>query len=213
MILIVGAGGHGQVVSDIFRAVRAEKVSDLVTAFVDDSAARFHQTYADSVVLGAIADIPVLRHDAVIVAIGDNTVRARLFTRLAGAGERFAIARHPKSIIAADAAIGDGTMVSAGAIVNTGSVIGRNVIVNTAATVDHHCVIGDHAHVAPGVHMGGEVQIGEGALIGIGAIVLPGVNIGAWSTVGGGAVVTRDVPAGVTVVGVPARMVCVNAIG
>ena len=139
MILIVGAGGHGQVVSDIFRAARAAGVSGAVTAFIDDCAARLHQTYAGSTVRGPIADIAVLRHDAVIVAIGDNTVRARLFTRLADAGEQFAIARHPNSIIAVDAAIGDGTIVSAGAIVNTASVIGRNVIVNTAATIDHHC--------------------------------------------------------------------------
>ena len=46
----------------------------------------------------------------------------------------------------------------------------------------------------------------EGALVGIGAIVLPRVRIGAWSTVGAGAVVTADVPPAVTVMGVPARV-------
>jgi acetyltransferase-like isoleucine patch superfamily enzyme len=59
--------------------------------------------------------------------------------------------------------------------------------------------------------MGGDVRIGEGALIGIGAVVLPRVSIGAWSTVGAGAVVTKDVPAGTTVVGVPARAAAVAA--
>jgi acetyltransferase-like isoleucine patch superfamily enzyme len=59
--------------------------------------------------------------------------------------------------------------------------------------------------VAPGVRLGGDVEVGEGALIGIGAVVLPGKKIGAWAVVGAGAVVTKDVAPNATVVGVPAR--------
>jgi maltose O-acetyltransferase len=51
------------------------------------------------------------------------------------------------------------------------------------------------------------VTVGDNVWIGGGAIVCPGVSIGADSVVGAGAVVTRDVPAGVLVVGNPARVV------
>jgi hypothetical protein len=51
------------------------------------------------------------------------------------------------------------------------------------------------------------VHIADGAWIGIGAIVLKGVRIGANARVQAGAVVTRDVPAGATVAGNPARVV------
>lgn len=51
------------------------------------------------------------------------------------------------------------------------------------------------------------ISIGANVWIGGGAIVLPGVTIGEDSVVGAGAVVSRDVPAGVVVVGSPARVV------
>jgi acetyltransferase-like isoleucine patch superfamily enzyme len=46
----------------------------------------------------------------------------------------------------------------------------------------------------------------RGTHIGIGAAVLPGIKIDKNSVVGAGAVVTKDVPDNVTVVGVPARV-------
>jgi acetyltransferase-like isoleucine patch superfamily enzyme len=51
----------------------------------------------------------------------------------------------------------------------------------------------------------GEVVIGERAMIGAGAVVLPGVEIGADAQVGANSVVTRDVPPGTSVAGVPAE--------
>ena len=51
----------------------------------------------------------------------------------------------------------------------------------------------------------GETQVGEGASIGAGAVILPGVNIGAWSVVAAGAVVTADVREHALVRGNPAR--------
>lgn len=53
----------------------------------------------------------------------------------------------------------------------------------------------------------GEVVVGERAMIGAGAVLLPGVRIGPDAQVGANSVVTRDVPAGATVVGVPAEPV------
>ena len=51
----------------------------------------------------------------------------------------------------------------------------------------------------------GEVVVGERAMIGAGAIVLPGVQIGEGAQVAANSLVTRDVPSGETVAGVPAR--------
>ena len=95
-------------------------------------------------------------------------------------------------------------MICAGAVINPGTEIGTNVILNTGCTVDHHNQIGDHVHIAPGVNTGGDVTIGEGTLLGIGSTVMPGRVVESWCTVGAGACVTKTVPQGATVVGVPA---------
>ena len=84
--------------------------------------------------------------------------------------------------------------------------VGVHAIVNTSASVDHECVLGDYSQVTPGVHLGGNVTIGEGAFLGVGAAAIPGVTIGAWSIVGAGAVVVSDLPERILAVGVPARI-------
>jgi hypothetical protein len=71
-------------------------------------------------------------------------------------------------------------------------------------------VIGDFVTFAPGVKCNGYVHIEDHAYIGTGAILRQGkpgdpLVIGRGAVVGMGAVVTKNVPAGVTVVGNPAR--------
>lgn len=56
-----------------------------------------------------------------------------------------------------------------------------------------------------GLEFGRPIHIGTDVWIGSGAIILPGVTIGDNAIIGAGSVVTKDVPAGVTVVGNPAR--------
>lgn len=205
-VLILGAGGHAQVVADaLLRGLEAGFPTAPI-GYLDDNIDLQGRQFLGLPVLGSIGDLQSLPHDAVIIAIGDNRVRQRLFKELQAKGEQFAIARHPSAVIAPGVIINPGCMVSAGVVINTGSVIGANTILNTVASIDHHNVVGDHVHIAPGSHTGGEVQIGCGVLLGMGAVVLPRHSVGEWSIVGAGAVVCADLPQNVLATGIPARV-------
>jgi sugar O-acyltransferase (sialic acid O-acetyltransferase NeuD family) len=189
-VVVLGAGGHGLVVADI--VLRAQQPRFELVGFLDDDEALKDTQILGSPVLGALRDLSTVEHDLIVLAIGDNKVRADLFSMLQGRGEKFAVAVHPSAVVAPNVRVGDGTVIVAGSVVNPGTVIGPNVIVNTSASVDHHGNIEAHVHIAPGAHLGGNVLVGEGTLIGMGATVVPGVRIGAWRFIKAGSLVAED---------------------
>lgn len=206
-IIIIGAGGHGQVVADIFHKRNYQYSDFLPIGYLDDDPNLKGKKYLKLEVLGTIGDIVNIEYDALIIGIGDNKTRYEIYTDFRGKGEKIANAIHPHSTIAKDVVIGSGNMFCAGVIVNTGSVIKDNIILNTGATIDHHNIIESHVHIAPGVHLGGNVRIGQGTLIGIGSVIIPGVEIGEYSIIGAGSVVTKNIPSYCTAVGIPARII------
>ncbi len=206
-ILIIGAGGYGQVVADILTEAHQAGESVCPIGYIDKGPALIGQTFLGLPVLGTEKQLSKISHDAIIIAIGDNKIRQKVFEKLTKQKENFVIARHPSTVIGSHVILGPGTVICAGVVINPGTTIGANVILNTGCTIDHHSFIQDHAHIAPGVHLGGEVVVGKGTLIGIGASVIPGCHIGAECTVGAGAVVIKNLPEGVTAVGVPAKIV------
>lgn len=161
--------------------------------------------------LGEDSDLPAIldRGDRVVNGIGSVgrlTARQRAFDSADAAGAGFLDFVHPAALVDASARMGTGAQVLAGAILQPGCTLGRNVLINTAAVIEHDVRIGDHAHVAPRACLCGASELGHVVHVGAGAIVLQGVTVGDEAVIGAGAVVTRPVPPGATVVGNPARI-------
>lgn len=197
-LYIYGAGGHARVILATATAAGIEG-----KGVFDDDPDKAGSTVDGCPIVGAF-DRDLVRDADLVLAIGDNRTRQRIAGEL-GDSVNWGTLIHPHAIVDRTVEIAEGTVVFAGVIIQPGTSVGRHVIINTAATIDHDCMVGSFAHVAPGVHVAGHVDVGDGALLGIGASVVPGVAIGPWAKVGAGAGVTRDVGDHRTVVGVPAR--------
>jgi sugar O-acyltransferase (sialic acid O-acetyltransferase NeuD family) len=105
-----------------------------------------------------------------------------------------------------DVVVGPGSLFSPWTTLTSNIRIGAHFHCNLYSYVEHDCTIGDYVTFAPAVRCNGNVAIGDGAYIGSNAVIRQGITIGAGAVIGMGAVVVKDVPAGATVAGNPARI-------
>lgn len=196
-VVVIGAGGHAKVVLATLEAQGSE-----IAGIFDDDPDLWGTQLQGIRIKGPVKEAHKYGR-AGVLAIGSNRERKRLADELSF---QWITAIHPSAILHPSVQFGQGTVVFAGSTIQPDTVIGDHVIVNTGAKIDHDCRIRSFAHVAPGVSIAGAVTLGQGVLMGIGSSVIPKVGVGDWTVVGAGAAVVGDLAAGITVVGVPARV-------
>jgi sugar O-acyltransferase (sialic acid O-acetyltransferase NeuD family) len=208
-IVIWGIGGQAREVAQLIADIEARQPGTwaLQGFVVDEQATTRNPSPLPGPVLGSM-DWWLANPDVWgVVAVGNPAIRRQITQRLhqANPALRFATLVHPLAWVAPSASLGQGSVVFAQSCVSTQVQVGQHASINLACTLSHDTVLGDCVSLGPGVHLCGGVNIGHDCELGAGVNVIPNVHIEPGVTVGAGAVVTRQLLAGVTAVGVPAR--------
>ena len=197
-IIIFGAGGHGVSVLDI---LLSEYKYNIVA--IADKNKQKESSYGIPIVEDSVAYSLGIRN--AIVAIGDNTLRRKIFKNLQLSGFSLINAISRMAYVSSRAQLGCGVVVMPYAVVNIGAHIGNGTVINTRASVDHDTIVGDFCHVAPGSTLCGFVKVGNGAFVCAGSTVIDHISIGKDVIIGAGSTVIKNVSDRQTVVGVPAK--------
>lgn len=177
-IYIYGASGHGLVVADIALSCGYKEI-----IFIDDGKLEYQN----------FGDIEDDNKTSIIIAIGDNKIRAKLQKKAKEKGFNVATLIHASAIISPSANIGEGSVIMPNVVINAKASIGDGVILNTSCVIEHECKIGNFVHISPSVALAGNVQVGEFTHIGIGSSVIHGLNIGNDCIIGAGSVVVQNI--------------------
>jgi sugar O-acyltransferase (sialic acid O-acetyltransferase NeuD family) len=208
-VFIWGATGQSRVVKPILEA------AGYTIAGIFDRNASLPPPYPDAPFLGGWDDLMIWLPKqpgplSFLVAIGGGKAgrdRVQLSEKFVSMGLLPCAAIHQNAWVADSARIGTGCQIMTNAVVSEMASVGDYSIINTSASADHDDQLGRGVHLMPGATLCGEVIVEDFVTIGANATILPRLRIGSGAFVGAGAVVTRDVPPGVTVVGIPARIV------
>lgn len=149
-LLILGAGGHGEVVRELAQGLGVFRK----IAFLDDDPAKT-QT------IGRCADLArfVREYPIAIPSVGNRSLRMRWMTELARAGFILPVLIHPTAVVSPNATIGYGTVVEARATIGPGAVIGNGCIISSGATIDRNVNISDGAHIDCGRVVTADIEI------------------------------------------------------
>lgn len=173
-LLIVGAGGHGQVVLDIAQSTKEyEKI-----CFLDDG-----KNIGDKVlgyeIVGRIEDGHLYRNQFThaIIAIGNNDIRLKLSKKFAELGYILPVLAHQSSVISNYSKVGQGSVIMPNVVINANTVVGKYTIINTGSIVEHGCVVGDGAHLSYRVLLGSGAKVDDGCMIDMGSVVQRNMHI------------------------------------
>lgn len=205
VLYIIGSGGFAKEVACLARQCSWE-----VGAFIDtsDNAGRIIMGIPVLPMEFLVVEDPLAMPRNVVVAIGNPEIRRKIIMQelLPPVRVKHITLIHPSVIMSESVMVGEGSVICAGTVLTCDINIGPFSHLNLHTTIGHDVKTGAFFTTAPGVHISGNVTMGEAVYFGTNAATVEKVIIGDDVVVGAVACVTKDLLNPGTYVGVPAKM-------
>ena len=205
-LYIVGAGGFGRELYGWIKDLPDWGSEWVFCGFLDDDQSALDGFEYDEQVVASISGFTPEAGQLFVCGIGNVEVKRKVCSALWDRGAPFINVIHPNAVVGSNVALGKGVVVCPGVTLTCDIQIGDMVMINLHSTVGHDAQIGNWCTLSAHCDLTGGVRVGVGVFLGSGARVLPGKSVGDGAVVGAGSVVIRDVEAGVSVFGNPARV-------
>ena len=202
-VLIVSAAGFGRTVFNTMRHDVAHEVEWDIAGFLDSRSA-----------LAAGSPRPILGdpltwrpepNERFVCALGDPAQRRRFAEPLRERGAEFMNLRTGLHE-AIGVTMGVGCIFEPEVRMGVDTQMGDFVIILSTSVIGYEVAIGSYSTIGSFVFVGGRAKIGSDVIIHPHATILPGIKVGDGAVIGAGSVVMADVPAGVTMLGNPAKI-------
>lgn len=203
-LYIFGAGGHGREVAWVAQRTLG---SETKVEFVVDS--KNHRSDAiNGIPVKFLEDIEDDDNSSYIVALGNPKDRRKITEIMDQHFSRLTIV-DPSCIYSECVEFAQGVVLMPNCVLTTNVSIAANTHINSGCRISHDVVIGEFSTLCPGVHIAGNVHVGNGVFMGINSTVINGkakkpIRIGEGAVIAAGACVIADVPAHSVVAEVPA---------
>jgi len=209
-IAVYGGGGFAREVAWL---IEESTHAHEVICFIDDDDNK-QGMHLNNIPVFSLTDAYSQFPDALVVSgIGSPKAREKTMAKAENIGFEPGIVIHSNVTYSKQwNTIGRGAVICAGNILTVNITLGKHVQMNLDCTIGHDAILDDYTTLAPGVHVSGWVHFGKRVYVGTGANIINGtednpLTIADDVVIGAGACVTKSITEqGVTVVGVPARI-------
>ncbi|MBI5544408.1 MAG: hypothetical protein HY901_10990 [Deltaproteobacteria bacterium] len=209
-IVILGAGGQAREVRWILEDLNRVSATYHFLGYVVSDLSKLGERDSRSEVLGDYGWLREHRGEIDALTLGIGSPQGRL--KVAGDLEPefgsvyWPALIHPSAVFDPKSCrFAHGALVCPGVVATVNIEFQPHAMANFGCTIGHESSLGRGCVVMPGANISGGVVLEEGCMVGTGAQVLQYRRVGRAASVGAGAVVTKDVPPGETVVGIPAK--------
>jgi len=158
-------------------------------------------------VLSSVEDHSPHPDEVFIPALGDPHRKLATAELIESRGGCFINLLHPTASISPQAKLNSGIFCFANAVISVGAQVEDFVSLNVGALVGHDAIIGRGCTLSPYSVVAGKARLERGVFMGTHGSIVPKQVAHEGSSIGAGSVAIGAVPAGITVMGVPARPV------